>query len=369
LTAARIQETQARDYQAIIWQDLALLHRRIRGSVSVNQPDSEMRMMSVKLPTTRLGQHGPVVGSQGFGCMAMATGYYGETDEAAARATLDRALELGVTLFDTADVYGRGANEAFIAPFVQANRGRIVIATKFGIVHRDGKVGIDNRPEYIRESVEGSLRRLGVGTIDLYYMHRRTPDVPMADSVGTMADLVREGKVRYLGLSEVSAAELREAHAIHPITALQTEWSLFSREVEAEIVPAAAELGIAFVPYSPLGRGQLTGGTQGVQLQASDVRQHMARFSGENRAANDALIAGISNLASRHKATPAQVALAWLHHQSAVHSLTVVPIPGTRKPTRVAENVGGAMLQLADEDFDALDQLAHAVRGDRSRTI
>ncbi|WP_244443122.1 aldo/keto reductase [Bradyrhizobium sp. Ai1a-2] len=325
--------------------------------------------MSVKLPTTTLGEHGPVVGSQGFGCMAMATGYYGETDEAAARATLDRALDLGVTLFDTADVYGGGANEEFIAPFVQANRDRIVIATKFGLVHRDGKTWIDNRPEYIRQSLEGSLRRLGVDTIDLYYMHRRTPDVPMADSVGTMADLVREGKIRYLGLSEVSAAELREAHAIHPITALQTEWSLFSREVEAEIVPAAAEHGIALVPYSPLGRGQLSGATQGVQLQASDVRQHMARFSEENRAANDALIAGISNLASRHDSTPAQVALAWLHHQAAVHSLTIVPIPGTRKPSRVEENVGGATLRLADEDFDALDQLADAVRGDRSRTI
>lgn len=241
------------------------------------------------------------------------------------------------------------------------------IATKFGIAHRNGAVEIDNRPEYIRKSVEGSLRRLGIDVIDLYYMHRRAPEIPLADSVGTMAELVREGKVRFLGLSEVSAAELDEAHAIHPIAALQTEWSLFSREVEAEIVPAAARLGIAFVPYSPLGRGQLTGSTR--ELEASDVRQHMSRFKEQNREANDKLIGLISELASRNEATPAQVALAWLHHQSVVHGLAVVPIPGTRKPSRVEENVGGATLRLTDADLVALGRLADAVQGDRGRMI
>jgi aryl-alcohol dehydrogenase-like predicted oxidoreductase len=205
--------------------------------------------------------------------------------------------------------------------------------------------------------------------IDLYYMHRRSPEIPLADSIGAMSDLVKAGKVRYLGLSEATAAELREAHAIHPISALETEWSLFSREVEDEIVPTAAELGIGFVPYSPLGRGQLTGGHDAKSLEAGDVRQAMSRFSDENHAANSALIAGIGDLAATRGATPAQIALAWLHHQSKVFNLAVVPIPGTRKPGRIEENVGGAHLELSDRETKELSRLAQAVRGDRSRQI
>lgn len=326
-------------------------------------------MANNPIPTVQLGKIGPTVGSQGLGCMAMATGYYGGQDDAETYAALDRALELGVTLFDTADAYGDGKNEEFISPFVRRNRDRLVIATKFGIVHRNGGVEVDNHPDHIRRSVDGSLRRLGIDVIDLYYMHRRDPKVPLADSVGTMSDLVRAGKVRFLGLSEATPAELREAHSIHPISALETEWSLFSREAENAIVPTAAELGIGFVPYSPLGRGQLTGGHSAASLEAGDVRQSMSRFSEENHAANSALVAGIGDLAAKQGATPAQIALAWLHHQSKVFGLSVVPIPGTRKPSRVEENVGGARLELTSQDVAALDLLASAIKGGRDRMI
>jgi aryl-alcohol dehydrogenase-like predicted oxidoreductase len=328
-----------------------------------------MTVMIEQLSTVRLGETGPVVGTQGLGCMAMATGYYGAQNDAEAFATLGRALDLGVTLFDTANSYGDGKNEEFIGPFVRANRDRVIIATKFGIVRRDGAIGVDNRPEFIRQAVEGSLRRLGIDVIDLYYMHRRDPDIPLAESIGAMSDLVKTGEVRYLGLSEVTAAELREAHAIHPISALQTEWSLFSRDAEAEIVPAAAELGVGFVPYSPLGRGQLTGRHDAGTLETGDVRNHMARFNQENHAANSALIAGIGQLAKSRGATPAQIALAWLHHHSKVFGLPVVPIPGTRKPSRVEENAGGAAIVLDDQEIGALNQLALVVKGDRGRQI
>src|SRR4051812_6560139 len=214
-----------------------------------------------KISKVELGTGGPLVGVQGFGAMGISFAY-GETDEAAARATLAATVEAGVTLIDTADMYGIGANEKFLAPFVAAHRDEITLATKFGIELRADDPSyraVHNEPAYIKKAAEGSLRRLGVDVIDLYYMHRRDPAVPIAEAVGAMAELVREGKVRHLGLSEVTAAELREAHAVHPIAAVQTEWSLFSRDVEAAVVPAAASLGVAFVPYSPLGRGFLTG--------------------------------------------------------------------------------------------------------------
>jgi aryl-alcohol dehydrogenase-like predicted oxidoreductase len=322
-----------------------------------------------RIPQARLGSLGPIVGAQGLGCMAMATGYYGAQDDAETYATLDRALELGVTLFDTADAYGDGRNEEFLSPFVRANRQRITIATKFGIVHRGGSVGIDNSPAHIRAAVEGSLRRLGTDVIDLYYMHRRDPAVPLAESIGAMGDLVAAGKIRHIGLSEVTAGELREAHAIHTITALQTEWSLFSREAEAEIVPAAAELGIGFVPYSPLGRGQLTGRHDAGVLAAGDVRQTMARFAAENHAANSALLATITMLAATRNATPAQVALAWLHHQATVFGLAVVPIPGTRRPARLEENAGGASLALTGEEIAVLSGIGEKVQGGRDRRL
>lgn len=296
----------------------------------------------------------------------MATGYYGHTDEQQSRATLDRALERGVTLFDTADAYGFGRNEEFIGPFVRANREQVTVATKFGIVRTPGgsitKVSIHNRPEHIRHAVEASLGRLGIEVIDLYYMHRRNPEVPLADSVGAMADLVATGKVRFLGLSEVSAEELREAHAIHPITALQSEWSLFSRHIEDSIVPAAAELGIGIVPYSPLGRGQLAGGADLKAMDETDVRKLYQRFAEEE---NGRLVDGIGVIAAKHGASSAQVALAWLHRQAIVRGVAVVPIPGTRKPARIDENLGGALLTLSEEDLDALEPLAADVKGRR----
>ncbi|MEW1636782.1 aldo/keto reductase [Streptomyces sp. NPDC093801] len=315
-----------------------------------------------------LGKGGPVVGIQGLGCMGMSE-FYGDTDEAAARATLDAALAAGVTLFDTADIYGRGANEEFLAPFVAAHRDEITLATKFAIERSDDPAyrGVRNDRAYVRQAVEGSLRRLGVDVIDLYYMHRRDPAVPFAESVGAMAELVQEGKVRHLGLSEVTGAELREAHAVHPIAALQSEWSLFSRDVERSAVGVAAELGVAFVPYSPLGRGFLTGAfaDAAAELSADDFRRSQPRFTGENAKANAALLAPIREIAAAHGATAAQVALAWVQQRASVHGLTVVPIPGTRKPGRLAENTAATRITLTAAELALLEPLASRVAGAR----
>ena len=321
-----------------------------------------------RIETVRLGVGGPQVGVQGFGAMGISE-FYGDTDEAAARDTLDAALEFGVTLIDTADAYGRGANEEFLAPFVAAHRDEITLATKFALERGDDPRhrGIRNDRPYIRQAVEGSLRRLGVETIDLYYMHRRDPAVPLAESVGAMAELVREGKVKYLGLSEVTGAELREAHAVHPITALQSEWSLFSRDVEHSAVGAAAELGVAFVPYSPLGRGFLSGAFADAakDLSDDDYRRHQPRFSGEAAERNAALLAPVHKIAATHGATAAQVALAWVQQRARVHGLTVVPIPGTRKRSRLAENAAATRITLTDAELAELEPIAGQVTGDR----
>ncbi|WP_330296249.1 aldo/keto reductase [Streptomyces sp. NBC_00503] len=321
-----------------------------------------------KIEKVELGKGGPLVGVQGLGCMGMSE-FYGDTDEAAARLTLDAALDAGVTLFDTADVYGRGANEEFLAPFVAAHREEITLATKFAIERSDDPMyrGIRNDRAYVRRSVEDSLRRLGTDVIDLYYMHRRDPAVPLAESVGAMAELVQEGKVRHLGLSEVTGAELREAHAVHPIAALQSEWSLFSRDVERSAVGAAAELGVAFVPYSPLGRGFLTGAfaDAAADLSAGDFRKYQPRFTGDNAKANAALLAPVREIAAARQATPGQIALAWVHQQARVHGLTVVPIPGTRKAGRLAENTGATRITLTDAELALLEPIAAQVSGDR----
>lgn len=315
-----------------------------------------------------LGTDGPLVGVQGLGCMGMSE-FYGPTDEAAARATLDAALDLGVTLFDTADVYGLGANEEYLAPFVRAHRDEITLASKFGIARKadDPRFrGVRNDPDYVREAVDGSLRRLGVDVIDLYYMHRRDPAVPLAESVGAMAELVRAGKVRHLGLSEVTGAELREAHAVHPITAVQSEWSLFSRDVEVSLTGAAAELGVALVPYSPLGRGFLTGSFQDAsELSADDFRRHQPRFSGENAKRNLDLLEPLRKVAKAHGATPAQIALAWVQQRAQVHGLTVVPIPGTRKAERLRENTAATRIVLDGTELGWLEPIAGQVAGDR----
>ncbi|MFJ6717524.1 MULTISPECIES: aldo/keto reductase [unclassified Streptomyces] len=327
-----------------------------------------MTESTMKIEQVELGKGGPLVGVQGLGCMGMSE-FYGDTDETAARQTLDAALAAGVTLFDTADVYGRGANEEFLAPFVAAHRDEITLATKFAIERTDDPQyrGIRNDPAYIRQAVEASLRRLGTDVIDLYYMHRRDPAVPLAESVGAMADLVREGKVRHLGLSEVTGAELREAYAVHPIAALQSEWSLFSRDVERSAVGAAAELGVAFVPYSPLGRGFLTGAfaDAAADLSEGDFRAFQPRFTGDNAKANAALLAPVREIAAAHGATPAQIALAWVQQRSAVHGLTVVPIPGTRKPGRLAENTAATRITLTEAELALLEPIAAQVAGDR----
>ncbi|MFI2282015.1 aldo/keto reductase [Nocardia beijingensis] len=318
------------------------------------------------LPTTTLGASGIEVGTQGLGCMGMSE-FYGPSDLTESRATLDRALELGVTLFDTADVYGSGHNEEFLSDFVGAERDRLVIATKFGIVRKADDPayrGFDNSPAYIRAAVDGSLRRLRIDTIDLYYMHRKDPAVPIEDTVGAMAELVREGKVRALGLSEVTGAELRAAHAVHPIAAVQSEWSLFSRDVERTVVPAAAELGVTFVPYSPLGRGFLTGSFTGT-ADTNDFRSSMPRFTGENAARNAELLDPLRAIAEARGITLAQVALAWVHAQAGVHDLAVVPIPGTRSRTRLADNVAAATISLTADELAALEPIASRVAGTR----
>ncbi|MDW8808263.1 aldo/keto reductase [Streptomyces scabiei] len=325
-------------------------------------------MTDGRIATARLGTDGPEVGVQGLGCMGMSFAY-GPSDAAESRATLERALELGVTLYDTAHAYGAGENERFLSPFFEAHRDEVVIATKFGLaIDPDDPTGriIRNDAAHIRESVEGSLRRLGVDVIDLYYMHRRDVRVPIEETVGVMAELVREGKVKQLGLSEVTAAELRAAHAVHPIAALQSEWSLFSRDIEASVVPAARELGVTLVAYSPLGRGFLTGSfARAEDLTADDFRRHQPRFTGDNATANAALLEPVRKVAEAHGATLGQTALAWVHRQSVTHGLPVVPIPGTRRPGRVAENAAATRIVLGEEDMALLEPIAAEVAGDR----
>ncbi|EJE53803.1 putative oxidoreductase, aryl-alcohol dehydrogenase like protein [Acidovorax sp. CF316] len=317
------------------------------------------------LAQVQLGRSGPMVGAQGLGCMGMSE-FYGAADAAQSQATLAQAMDLGATLLDTADMYGLGANESFLAPFLRAHRGRAVIATKFGYTRtadNPGDWSLDNRPAYIRAAAERSLQRLGVDTIDLYYMHRRSQEVPLADSIGAMADLVRAGKVRALGLCEVTADELRAAHAIHPIAALQSEWSLFSRQIEREVLPCAVALGIAIVPYAPLGRGLLTSGSFAGQLGADDARRNFPRFAADNQAANARLVAQVEQLAAARGLSAAQLALAWLHTQARLLGATAVPIPGTRKPSRLQQNVAAASIALTSAEMAALEPLASAVQG------
>ncbi|MFF6977256.1 aldo/keto reductase [Streptomyces sp. NPDC008343] len=325
-------------------------------------------MTDSRIATARLGAQGPEVGVQGLGCMGMNFGY-GPSDAGESRATLERALELGVTLYDTADAYGAGENEKFLAPFFKAHRDEVVIATKFGLaIHPDDptKRIIRNDTPYIRQCIEASLKRLDVEAIDLYYMHRRDVDVPLEETVAVMAELVREGKVKHLGLSEVTATELRAAHAVHPIAAVQSEWSLFSRDIEASVVPAARDLGVTLVPYSPLGRGFLTGSfAKAEDLTAGDFRRQQPRYTGENAAANAALLDPIRTVAEAHGATLGQIALAWVQQRASVHGLPIVPIPGTRKPARVEENAAATRIVLGEEELALLEPIAAKVSGNR----
>ncbi|MFJ7297501.1 aldo/keto reductase [Streptomyces collinus] len=326
-------------------------------------------MTDGRITTAKLGDKGPEVSVQGLGCMGMSVGY-GPSDADTSRATLERALELGVTFYDTADVYGAGENERFLSPFFKAHRDEVVIATKFALsIPPDDPTRrvIRNDPPYIRQAVEASLKRLDVDVIDLYYMHRRDVNVPIEESVGTMADLVREGKVKHLGLSEVTADELRAAHAVHPIAAVQSEWSLFSRDIEPYVVPAARDLGVALVAYSPLGRGFLTGSFTDAEqdLSDGDFRRRQPRFTGDNATANVTLLELIRSVADAHDATLGQIALAWAQQQATLHDLPVIPIPGTRKPSRIEENTAATRIVLTDEQLDLLDGIAAQVAGTR----
>ncbi|MFD3681742.1 aldo/keto reductase [Streptomyces sp. NPDC058613] len=315
-----------------------------------------------------LGTSGLQVSAIGLGCMGMSA-FYGTSDDTESVATIRRALDIGVTLFDTADAYAAGRNEELLGRALKGRRDEAVVATKFGIrgVGPGGTAGgavIDSSPTYARQACDASLARLGVDTIDLYYLHRRNADTPIEETVGAMAELVTAGKVRHLGLSEVNADTLRRAHAVHPITALQSEYSLWERDVETDIAPAARELGIGLVPYSPVGRGLLTGALTSLdQLDADDYRRSDPRFQGENLTRNLALVERVRSLADRIGCTPVQLALAWL----LTRGPEVTPIPGTRRITRLEENAYAADLTLTAAQLDELEQAvpATAVAGER----
>jgi aryl-alcohol dehydrogenase-like predicted oxidoreductase len=311
------------------------------------------------LPTRTLGQTGPTVSAQGLGCMGMSFAY-GAPDADESVATIARALELGVTFFDTADMYGFGHNEELVGKALAPHRDEVVLATKFGIyLNPDDPSGrgVRGDAEYVRQACDASLGRLGTDHIDLYYQHRPDVTVPIEETVGAMAELVEAGKVRHLGLSEASADTIRRAAAVHPIAALQSEWSIFSRDIEDEIVPACREHGVGLVPYSPLGRGLLTGTVGSLdQLSDDDFRRSVPRFQGENLDHNLALVAVVREIAEAHGVTPGQVALAWL----AAQGDDVVPIPGTKRRTYLEENVGAAEVTLTPDDLARLDDLRPA---------
>jgi aryl-alcohol dehydrogenase-like predicted oxidoreductase len=301
----------------------------------------------------RLGTQGLEVSELGLGCMGMSQ-FYGPRDDIESIATLERAVELGINFFDTADVYGVGHNEELVGKALKKYRDRVIIATKFANqVLPDGKRAINGRPEYVRSACDASLKRLGVDHIDLYYQHRVDKKVPIEETVGAMADLVRKGKVRYLGLSEAGANTIRRAHATHPISALQSEYSLWTRDYEDEVIPTLRELGIGFVPFSPLGRGFLSGNIR--ELPDDDMRRKISpRFDAENMQRNLKVVDRIKEIASEKGITPSQLALAWVLAQGR----DMVPIPGTKRRTYLEENVAAAKIQLSKSDLARIEEVA-----------
>jgi aryl-alcohol dehydrogenase-like predicted oxidoreductase len=314
------------------------------------------------IPTRKLGEL--EVGAQGLGCMGMSQSYGVRDNEEESIATIHRALELGVTLLDTANVYGTGANEELLGRAIAGRRDQVVLATKFGIYFDDQGMQARGDAAYVRQCCEESLRRLGVDHIDLYYQHRVDPNTPVEETWGALAELVTEGKVRYLGISEASAATIHRAHAVHPITALQSEWSLWTRGIEDEVVPTCRELGIGIVPFSPLGRGFLTGAITSVdELPADDMRRQLPRFTDGNLDRNFAIVEALRGLAGAKGVTAGQLALAWVQHLGP----DIVPIPGTKRRKYLEENVAAVQIELSEEDIKKIEAAApaDAIAGER----
>jgi aryl-alcohol dehydrogenase-like predicted oxidoreductase len=317
----------------------------------------------------KLGKSNLEVSAIGLGCMGMSFSYGPPKDKAEMTSFLHAAVERGITFFDTAEVYGPFLNEELVGEAIAPFRGKVVIATKFGFDlsgsdHRPGAAGLNSRPEHIKQAVEGSLKRLKVETIDLLYQHRVDPNVPIEDVAGAVRELIQEGKVKHFGLSEAGANTIRRAHAVQPLTALQSEYSLWTRTPEKEVIPTLAELGIGFVPYSPLGKGFLTGAIkEDTTFDSSDFRSTLPRFTPDALKANQALIDLLSSIGKRKKATPAQIALAWLLAQKP----WIVPIPGTTKLNRLEENIGAAAVELSPDDLRDIDSAASKIKVEGAR--